>query len=179
MTKKIITVLVITCLLGLLVLYIKRGGLVMPQISKVQTLPFYMIATSYKGMIAKKEQGAILRDKIRQTHEYIDSGKLQGTLTLVYEGNPDQAKDSIQAYIGVIVADSVAMAMPKGYEIRHFEAMRVVRAEIKAHVSVAPNPAKINEMLRDFARKSGLTLQDRHIEKYISEEHIISEIMVK
>ncbi len=176
--KKIIIFLLLVVLAGLFVTYLKRGGNVQPRLSKVQTQPFRLIALSYKGIIAKREQEIVFRKKIKQTHDHINSGKLKGILALIYEGNPDQTKDSIQAYVGVMTNDTL-QTLPEGYKVYTFPTYRVVRAELKAHVSVAPNPEKINLMLKDFARKSGLQLNNTYIEKYISEEHIISEIVVR
>jgi hypothetical protein len=175
MAKKIILLLIVTFIIGLLLTYFNRGGLVKPTLTKVQTQPFFMASTTYKGFGKDKN----LRNIIRQTHEYLEKGVLKGSLAIIYYGNPDTYKDSIDIVVGVMIQDTAQMKLPENYQIRQVPAMRVVRAELKAHVSVAPNPAKINEMLIDFARKSGLQPDHIHIEKYFSEEHIISEIGVK
>jgi hypothetical protein len=179
MKKKVIPILLLLLLIVVTTAYFRRGGMAAPQLSKVQTQPFYMLATHYKGVMAQPKAAKALQSKIRQTHDLLNTGKIKGTLALVYESNPDQTKDSVLAYIGVIVPDSLQINLPQGYAVHNFPQMRVVRAEIKAHVSLAPNPNKTNQMLRDFARKSGLKIGNRHIEKYISEEHIIAEIAVE
>lgn len=174
MTKKIAYILVIGILAILLLMYFNRGGLVKPQISKVQTAPFSMVGKKYIGFGRDKA----LRELIRQTHEDMTNKVIQGTLTIVYRGNPDAEKDSVSVFVGVMVEDTLQVKLAKDYQIKYFPSMKTVRAEIKAHVSVAPNPEKINRMLVDFARKSGLTTDNVYIEKYVSEEHIISEIKV-
>lgn len=175
MTRKIILVIIFIFIAGLILTYFTRGGMIKPVITKVETQPFTMIATTYRGMGKDKA----LRNIIRQTHEYLEKGQLKGYLTIVYQGNPDTRRDSINILIGVITADTNNVQLPVNYRFKHIPTMRTVRAELKAHVSVAPNPEKVNEMLVGFARKSGLELDTIYIEKYFSEEHIISEIKVK
>jgi hypothetical protein len=178
MTKKIISITVLLILTVMLWTYFNRGGLVKPLLSKVKTQPFTVIGISYTGFGKDKA----IRNIIRQTHEYLNEGKLKGSLSIIYDGNPDALKNSIKVFIGVIVEDTSninKVILPPNYEVKNYPSMKTVRAEIKAHVSVAPNPAEINRTLVDFARKSGLVIDSVYIERYISEEHIISEITVK
>jgi hypothetical protein len=175
MTRKITLVIIFIFMAGLILTYFTRGGMVKPVITKVETQPFTMIATTYKG----KGKDKALREIIRQTHEYMEKGQLKGALAIVYQGNPDSRKDSINILVGVMTEDTTKLQLPEKYYVTNIPTMRTVRAELKAHVSVAPNPEKVNEMLVDFARKSGLTLDSIYIEKYFSAEHIVSEIKVK
>jgi hypothetical protein len=179
MKKTLIYILVITIFAILLFTYFNRGGLVKPQLSKVQTQPFTMLGKSYKGFGKDKA----IRELIRQTHEYMNNGTLKGSLSIIYRGNPDAKNnsktDSIEVFVGVIIDDTINIKAPKYYEIKNYPAMKTVRAEIKAHVTVAPNPESINKTLLEFARKSGLEIDNVYIERYLSEEHIISEIKVK
>ncbi len=178
MTKKIISIIVLTILAAMLWTYFNRGGLVKPLLSKVKTQPFTVLGVSYKGFGKDKA----IREIIRTTHEYMNEGKLKGSLSIIYEGNPDSPKDTVNVFIGVIVDDTLGIKkanLPEKYELKNYASMKTVRAEIKAHVSVAPNPAQINATLLDFSRKNGLVTDNMYIERYISEEHIISEIKVK
>jgi hypothetical protein len=174
MNKKIVLAAIFLVFLGLIMLYFQRGGGVQPQLYKVQTMAFYIAGTKYEGKSTDKK----LQNILRQAHEYRDSQQLKGTLAVVYEGNPD-ANKVIKATIGIIVEDTAGLRLPEGYQLRLFPAMRTVRAETKAHVSVTPNADKINEAIRDFARKSGLNLDTLYIERYYNEEHTTADIKVK
>jgi predicted transcriptional regulator YdeE len=174
MNKKIVLAAILLVFLGLIVVYFQRGGGVKPNFYKVQTAAFYIAGTSYEGKSTDKN----LQTVIRQAHQYLENKQLKGILSIIYEGNPDTNKP-IKATVGIIVEDTAGLQLPKDYKLRLFPAMRAVRAETKAHVSVTPNADKINEELRDFARKNGLQIDTLYIERYYNEEHTAADIKVK
>ena len=157
----------------ILVVYYRLGGFEEPTITRTTAENYLLAGTGYRGTATDKA----LDEVFRKTDQLVKAGKLKGTFTICYYGNPDTKTDTVSVFTGVITADTSA-ALPKGYEWRRLPAREVVRATVTSHVSVAPNPVKVNDAMKKFASEQGIRLDTFYMEKYINERNIVTEIPI-
>ena len=83
----------------------------------------------------------------------------------------------VKAFVGLIWNDSIAV--PESFDIKEIAMKGLVRAELKGHAFVVPNPNKVINKIRKFAESKDLTLNNIVIDRYPEESIIYTEIPVK
>src|SRR5687767_3758880 len=97
--RKVLLITATVLFLAGFITYYKLGGFNKPKLS-VYMAPDYIIAgRHYKGKMNDKAFG----HTFTEVEEAIGNKSLNGTLCGVFYNNPQNAKDSIDAFIGVIV----------------------------------------------------------------------------
>ncbi|MFT5915891.1 MAG: hypothetical protein ACJAWV_001950 [Flammeovirgaceae bacterium] len=171
MSKKLYITLTFL-LSGVLILiwYSSLGGFTDPKIERVDKRAVQLVGKSYKGLSTSKEIG-VLMDDIRK---HIKEKSLEGDLIVVYFGNPDQ-EEPIEVFVG---AEGSTSTIPpiNGFYNKTIEAGKVARATINSYSVVAPNPNKVNEMLKKSLEGSNLKPSGIYMERYISKKEIWTEV---
>lgn len=143
-------------------LYAYLGGFRSPQVELVTTSsPIFLAGRYYNGRADSKDFGPLFR----QAQQLRDGGQLRGDLANIYYNDPEAAGDTVKAFIGLIVPDTVTQKLPAGYRYSVFSGgQRVVRAQVAASYLVAPD--KLYSGIRSFAAAQHIQLGKIYVERF-------------
>jgi hypothetical protein len=152
--------------------YYKLGGFNPPDI-KITNAPQYIIAGKpYKGKMTTKEFGMLFSD----AEKLVEKKELEGVVCGVFYNNPEKENDTIDAFVGLVVKDSIEV-LPSGYSYRFVKARKVVQAHIKSHLLVSPS---IYIDIQDFAKENNVELTHvPAVEIYPSNKELLIEVPLK
>lgn len=157
----------------MLVLYTYLGGFSAPEVTLATSEPMHLAGQLYEGSVEDEALGKAFQ----RAAEALDKNELEGMLGNIYYNDPDKSGDSLRAFIGVIVPDT-NVALPAGYELRTVQGGRkVVRAEVDAHVTMAPK--KLYAAVFDYAKEEKLKLEDFYVEWFPESDKGVVEVPVK
>jgi len=136
------------------------GGFNQVQVISTTSKPVFVAGKFFAGNMQDKALGSYFQEAAK----LLEDKKVAGYLGNIYYNNPEEAHDSIQAFIGIVVPDS-SVQLPAGYELRRWPGSRpVVQASINAHFFIAPN--KLYSSLFDYAKKNKLDLKKQYLEEF-------------
>ncbi len=141
------------------------GGFNKPEIKRVLSPEIHVAGKEYKGSVKAEEFG----DLFLEAGQLVEQKKITGQLGGIYYNDPEKHKDSIHAYIGVIIPD-LNTPLPAGYKVRTLPAGRkAVQGSIKTHLALAPS--KLFPAIFEYAKENNLQLQDFFVERYPDTDH--------
>ncbi|TGE26571.1 hypothetical protein [Hymenobacter metallicola] len=144
------------------IVYAYVGGFKEPVVTLTTTkAPVFLAGQSFYGSANDEKFGPLFRS----VKEAKDQGKLRGELANIYYNDPEKARDTVRAFIGMVVADTVSQQLPAGYRYRAFAAgQRVVQARITASYLIAPN--KLYPAITDAVKQQKLTPRHVYLERF-------------
>lgn len=156
---------ILITLLGLGV-YAYLGGLKTPTVAlETPAAPVLLAGQPYHGPADAPAFG----DLFRQAQQAQAGGGLPGRLANLYRNNPDKARDTVQAFVGIAVADS-SRPLPPGWHYRAVTAGgRVVAARLRG-VSYLLAPGKLYPAALEQAKALKLTQRDFYLEQFGEED---------
>ena len=132
--------------------------------------PIYLLGHYYKGSVRGEAFGPLFR----QAQQLKASGAVRGELANIYYNDPAVTRDTVEAFVGLIVADTANQKLPAGYRYRTFAAgQRVVQARTTASYLLAPN--KLYPAIEDVAKQQKLKLRQVYLEQFV--ENGTSEVL--
>jgi hypothetical protein len=141
-------------------IYTYLGGFSPVQVSKTTSDPVYVAGRYFAGNMKDKRFGGLFQEAAK----LLEDKKIAGHLGNIYYNNPEEAHDSIYAFIGVVVRDSL-VKLPANYQLRQWLGGEpVLQATVKAHFFLAPN--KLYQSLFDYAKDNQLKLRKRYLEEF-------------
>jgi effector-binding domain-containing protein len=166
-------VVFVSLLFSALFFYLKMGGFTKTDITVVSSREYLVAGKYFKGRIREKEFGKLFKyaDTLISKNNLQDKAWVCG----LFFNNPEKEKDTIEAFIGVVLKDTLA-TLPNGYSYKKIEPRKVVRASIKAHYLLVPN---IYPEIEEYADKNKIQLTLPSIEIYPKEDEVIIEVPVK
>lgn len=155
--------------------YAYLGGLRTPTVALETTAsPTLLAGQAYAGKVQGQRFGELFREA-KNTQE---SGRLGAGLALanIYNNNPETAHDTIQAFIGLAVADTTKL-LPAGWRYRVVPAgQRIMRASIKG-VSFLLAPDKLYPAATEAIKAQKLTQRGNfYLERFGTDE--VSEMWI-
>jgi hypothetical protein len=127
--------------------------------------PILLAGRYFAGRVDSEQFGPLFR-QAQQLHQ---SGQLHGDLANVYYDDPAAAQDTVRAFVGLAVADTVSQQLPTGYRYHTFGAgQRVVHARIQASYMVAPD--KLYSGAKAFAERQKLQLGKVYLERFRADD---------
>lgn len=147
-----------------LAIYAYLGGFNAVQVTKTTSETVYVAGQYFAGTMNDKQLGSLFQ----RAAKLLEEKKMNGHLGNIYYNNPEDNNDSIQAFVGVVVRDSL-VKLPANYELRQWPGGQpVLQATVKAHFFLAPN--KLYQSLFDYAKDNQLKLSKRYLEEF-PEDH--------
>ncbi|QCR24074.1 GyrI-like domain-containing protein [Pontibacter sp. SGAir0037] len=173
MNKRIVMIVIAVLAITIISFYAYLGGFSSPAYTVTTSEPVYVAGKAYKGTIKDEQMGNVFR----RAAEVLDKQELDGVLGSIYYNNPDETSDSINAFIGVVVADTT-IQLPADYELRMVPGGRqVLRGEINAHYMVAPG--KLYDGIFEHAKEKNIQLQNFFLEWFPESHKAILEVPIK
>lgn len=151
--------------------YAYLGGTHQPAVALETTAaPLYLAGQPYRGSV----RGDAFGQLFRQAKDA--QGRLGGDLANLYLNNPETAHDTIRAFIGLALTDTVR-ALPAGFRYRRVPAgQRVVAARLRG-VSFLLSPNKLYPAAFEAVKAQKLTPRgDFYLERFGADE--TSEVWV-
>lgn len=161
-------------LIFLAFLYIQLGGTDKVEIIKTTSEAYLLIGKKYAGKRSKKD----FKKLMDEVANLVKTNQLKGTFAVYHFINPDSEQDTLNSMVGVIVGTSPQIPM-QDFVIEQIPSSEIVRATIKSHWLVAPNPTEVNKQIKDFAEKNHLLLSDKILEKYYEDKEIVTEVVIR
>ncbi|UOQ54204.1 hypothetical protein [Hymenobacter cellulosivorans] len=148
--------------IGAALIYAYVGGFKTPTVTVTTTkAPIFLAGQAFVGSANDERFGPLFRS----VKEAQDQGKLRGELANIYYNDPAKARDTVRAFVGLIVADTVSQQLPAGYKYRTFGAgQRVVQARTTASYLVAPG--KLYPAITDAVKQQQLKLRHVYLERF-------------
>lgn len=163
----IVFALIIT---SLLILYDHLGGFNDPVLSFEPVKEYNFSGNFFYG----KTSDPLLEELFSEMRSVKNSENLSGPLVMVWYEVPESSKDSIQLFVGLeIMPDD---HFPDDLDSLHLEMSGIIRAAIKKHSSVMPNPLVIIDQIKKYAEEHQYKLQNLVIDKYLSDTLVYTEI---
>ena len=118
--------------------------------------------------------------RMLETRAAIDSGRLNGMLTVVFFKNETIGSDSVHYFIGASV-DEVkdVFRLPAGYDFREFKSEKIFKIFITQHWLVQPLPEEIEELMQIKSIEEGEVLTPFWFEMYYEDESLSVEYWAK
>jgi hypothetical protein len=175
MNKRYIGLVFAVIIIGSAVyLYSKLGGFSKTTMSVVSSPEYIIAGKPYKGTMKSPAFGRLFQE----ADTFIIKNKLKDKAWVcgIFYNNPLKDKDTLIAFIGVVVKDTLG-TISHGYSYRRIEPRKVIRANIKAHYLFAPS---IYPEIEDYAKENNIQLkQVPSIEIYPSEDEVVVEVPVR
>lgn len=161
-------------LLILLIVYYYLGGFNETDVELVQTDNYVIAGYEYHGPYDQDD----LQELFFQVQDFVETGALVGTITVVNYQLDFELQDTVRQLIGVQIKE-LPLTLPEGIEIDTIRASKVVRATIKAHPLVMPNPEDTQQQIQDFALARSLELSSLVLEQYVGEAEIWVDVPLR
>lgn len=140
--------------------YAYLGGFKKPEIKEITTSEIFVVGKPYQGSVKSEEFGNLFR----QADKLLEEKTLTGELGNIFYNDPEKQKDTINAFIGIVVTNPKT-TLPAGYEIRTVPAgQKAIQGAVSAHYLLSPN--KLYPAIFDFAKEKKLSLQEYYIERF-------------
>ncbi len=131
-----------------------------------------VLGKPFKGDARSEEFGEIFTEVGRMT----ESGAVNGLVCGMYFNNPEKEKGIIDAFIGVMVADSNVTA-PEGYVYKVIPERAVLEAHMKADYRVAT--VKCYQAIFDHSKANNIKITDEFFEWFINKEEAYVQVVKK
>ncbi|WP_324673740.1 hypothetical protein [Hymenobacter sp. GOD-10R] len=147
------------------VVYGYLGGFRKPDVAVISTTkPIFLLGQYYKGSVRDEAFGPLFRE----AQQLRASGTVRGELANIYYNDPSTTRDTVEAFIGLIVADTTSQKKPDAYRYRAFPAgQRVIQARTTTSYLLAPN--KLYPAIEDVAKQQKLKLRQVYLEQFAEE----------
>lgn len=142
--------------------YAYLGGFRQPEVGVITTpQSIFLAGRYYNGPVQGDEFGPLFR----QAQQYKQNNRLKGTLGNIYYNDPEAAGDTVKAFVGLIVADTISQQLPPGYRYSTFNGgQRVVQARLEASYMLAPG--KLYSSIKEYAKQQKLPLRQVYVEQF-------------
>ena len=142
--------------------YTWLGGFREPAVRLETTAaPVYLAGQPFAGRAGDEQFGALFR----QAKEMQDAGRLRGDLANLYYNNPESARDTVRAFVGLAVADT-SQPLPAGFRYRVVRAgQRVVAARLRG-TSYLLSPGKLYPAAEQALRDQKLQPRPFYLERF-------------
>lgn len=143
--------------------YVWLGGFRQPTVAlETTTAPVLLAGQAYAGAAQGEDFGPLFR----RAKQVLDGGRIPGiALANVYYNNPETAHDTVRAFIGLMVADTV-QPLPAGLRYRLVPTgQRVVAARLRG-VSYLLSPNKLYPAALDLVKQQKLAPRDFYLERF-------------
>ncbi len=159
---------------GAVAVYFYLGGLNYVAVDVKSVSDYNLVGFHFEG----EGDSDSLRKGWQRAKELIDSGKLEGTVTVLHYKDTTLAEGKVKVFMGVRL-DKGTSDLPDNYTRLTVPAKRTVRATISAHNAVMPNSETIEERLLKKAEELRLELQNFTIEQYLNEKELWVDMPVR
>ena len=150
--------------------YAYFGGFSTPEITRIVSPEIHVAGKEYKGSVKTEEFGNLFLE----AGQLVAQKKITGDLGGIYYNDPEKHKDSIHAFIGVIIPN-LNTPVPAGYKVRTLPAgKKAIQGKIESHLALAP--AKLFPAIFKYAEENNIPLQDFFVERYPDTDH--AEVLV-
>jgi len=165
--------LVITIAIVLIILgfgYYKLGGLYSVKIETVRVDNYHLVGKYFSGSYKSDS----IRVYFEEMSAYIKDGTLSGQPVIIYDQEQSDGDGKGTSFIGVMLADHPT-SLPASLVKRDIPAQKSIKVTKDAHISVMPNPDKIDQMIQEYALANDLTIAESNIEIYQKNNRLVIE----
>ena len=174
--RKYVLIAIAVLIVGGGAYYVYSGGLNSIEYTVENVSDYHVVGRMFEGELDAEE----IEEYFFEAKDLVFGGLIDGNLTMVHYNDSTLGKKETKLFIGVLLnqlGDSIGV--PSDYELIIFKASKAVRASIYSDNSVRPGASTIEERLKEKAKVERLNLQNFTIEKYLSEEELVIDMLVK
>lgn len=175
--KRIYLAIIVSCLAIIAVsVYYVLGGFEKPQVFVFEGGDRTVIGKHYIGKYRPKEINSLLQE----TKMLIDSGKLQGQLTVIEYLDETIGKDSTHLFIGGAIDEIRSiLEIPSGLTYEEFRTKQIYRVFITQNEWVRPQPTEIRSLIEIRSIEDGKVLAPYSFDVYYEDGSWCTEGWVK
>jgi hypothetical protein len=168
--RKLLGSTIIVLLILLAFGYYRLGGL-SPVLVETITVDNYHLVGRYFEATYKSDT---IRAYFEEMKGYLKDGVLTGQPVIIYDQEPSGSRGKATGFIGIKLVESPSWSLDN-LEKREIPAKRSIRVSKDAHISVMPNPNKIDRLISDYALTHALSIGDLNIEIYHPNNRLVIE----
>ena len=171
MKKVLIPLLFITVIVAAFV-YINAGGFSEVDVITKTSEKKYIVGKTFEGSVKNDAFSSLFTEieKLKSDKNY------NGYLGAIYYNNPENSKGEIDAFLGVIMRDSVSA--PLRYEVRSIPSTLIVEGNVKASNLFGISINKVYKAIFKFADEKELTLEERYVEWFSSKDEFTVQVKI-
>ncbi|TDI69363.1 MAG: hypothetical protein E2O86_05600 [Bacteroidetes bacterium] len=174
MKKSTIRKLLSGTIIALLILvafgYYRLGGLNSILVETITVDNYYLVGRYFEATY----KSDTIRAYFEEMKEYLKDGVLTGHPVIIYDQEPSGSRGKATGFIGIKLVERPSSSLYK-LEKREVPAKRSIRVSKDAHISVMPNPNKIDRLIKDYALTHALVVGDFNIEIYHPNNRLVIE----
>lgn len=156
--------------------YYALGGFEEPQVFSFEGAERTVIGKHFVGKYRPKEVNGFLME----AKMLVDSGELQGKITLVEYQDESIGKDSTHLFIGVSFDEIRSInKIPAGFTYEEFRTEQIYRVFITQNMWVRPQPAQIRSLLEVQAIQDGNVLSPYTFDLYYQDGSLCTEAWIR
>jgi len=168
--KKLLGGTIIALLILVAFGYYRLGGL-NPVLVEIITVDNYYLVGRYFEATYKSDT---IRAYFEEMKGYLNDSTLTGQPIIIYDQEPSGSRGKATGFIGIKLKESPSYSLDD-LEKREIPAKRSIRVSKDAHISVMPNPNKIDRLIKDYALTHALVVGDLNIEIYHPNNRLVIE----
>ena len=173
-TRKVFGFSVIFIILLLTAGYYRLGGF--------NGLSLETITVNNYDLVGLYFEGSYKSDTVRAYFEkmkgFIDDDRVEGQVVIIYDQEPQGKRGYTKGFIGIRLIEPPLISL-HSLEKRFIPTKRSVRISKDAHISVMPNPDKIDRLIIEYADSNDLELSSMNIELYYPNNRLVVERPIK
>jgi hypothetical protein len=169
-TRKLLVITIILVLFLLAFAYYRLGGLKSVQIETVRVDGYHLVGRYFEG----NYKSDTIRVYFEEMKGYLKDGMLTGQPVIIYDQEPIGSRGKATSFIGIMLVESPSSSLDD-LEKREIPAKRSIRVSKDAHISVMPNPDRIDRLIQAYAQANTLTVGESNIEIYHKNNRLVIE----
>ncbi|GJM29207.1 MAG: hypothetical protein DHS20C17_18420 [Cyclobacteriaceae bacterium] len=152
--------------------YYKLGGFNPVQVELVEVDNYHLAGRYFEGSYESDTVGMYFN----QMKEVLGAGVVEGNPVIIYHHEPTDSSGLSMIFVGILLSDTEIEPLPSRDLIRiEIDASTAIRVSKKAHISVMPNPDKIDKLIEAYARDHRVKIAALDIEIYHSDNRLVIE----
>jgi len=168
--RKLLSITFILVIILLAGGYYSLGGLNSLQIETVMVDSYHLVGRYYEGTY----KSDTIRLYFEEMKGYLKDGILSGQPVIIYDQESTESRGKARSFIGIMLVESPSSAFDD-LEKRKIPAKRSIRVSKDAHISVMPNPDKIDRLIQAYVHDKGLIAGELNIEIYHENNRLVIE----
>lgn len=175
--KRIYLAIIVICLAIIFpAIYYVLGGFEKPEVFAFEGEERTIIGKHYIGKYRPKQVNGFLQE----VKTLVDSGKLQGKVTLVEYKDDAIGRDSTHLFIGASIDEIRSiLEIPSGFTFEEFRTKQIYRVFITQNVWVRPQPTEIRTLIEVRSIQDGNVLAPYTFDVYYEDGSLCTEAWVK